>query len=110
MTLNLLNLTNLERSIRADGAILPLNSTVALLEALVGPLSHNTPEERALTLAVEMQDGMVAGQTMERVIARKWNEIPLSVKALWLKVAKSLRAEDGGATRNLLLQITAYFR
>lgn len=107
MTFRLQNLSALEQAIAREA---PLSATVAVLEAVSGPLGTETPEERAFSLAVEMGDALVAGVAIERIVARRSGKIPLSLKALWLKVASSLKSQDIVTTRSLLRQIAAYFQ
>lgn len=107
MKFRLFNLQAVEGVIASE---LPLKATALVLEAVAGPIEQSTPEERAFSLAVEVNDPTVAGASMERILARRSNSLPLSVKALWFRVAKSLQRQDAGATRELLVQIATYFR
>lgn len=107
MTFRLDNLADLELAIARKA---PLSAAVVVLEAVSGPLGQSTPEERAFTLAVEMEDFPVAGAAMERIVARRANRIPLSLNGLWLQVARSLKSQDADSTRCLLEQIASYFR
>lgn len=107
MKFRLQDLTALEQAIACEA---PLSATVAVLEAISGPVGSETPEERAFSLAVEMDDAPVAGAAIERIVARRASKIPLSLKALWLRVASSLKSQDACTTRSLLQQIAAYFQ
>lgn len=104
-----INFADIEHRIHRDLGR-PLDSVARLLEVVLGPLSLGTPEERAFSLAVEIEDIPVAGATMERVIARHQHVLPLSVRALWFGVASSLRNGDICRSKSQLFQILDYLR
>lgn len=85
-----------------------LENVESILQTCVGRLGMSTPEERAFSLAVELNDSRVAGSALARLIARRGAVLPLTVKGLWLQVGMALRAENERATSALLNQIVSY--
>lgn len=85
-----------------------LSPVQVLLERAIGPLQLATPEERAFSLAVELNDERVAGVSLGRVIARHGARIPLSLRGLWLQVGMALCASNERAAVALLDQIAGY--